>query len=95
MANDRKKVEADINVKAWKDPQFRTKLLENPRSALEEIGMKHVPASMQVSVVEEDERTWCIVLRNQTPRTKRTTEKELKELMAGQEEEPGCSAAGR
>jgi hypothetical protein len=47
--------------KAWKDPQFKEKLLSDPRAALEEAGIKP-PAGVEIKVVENTAHTAHLVL---------------------------------
>jgi hypothetical protein len=55
-------IERRVVHRAWSDPQFRKRLLDDPRAALgEELGFD-VPESLTVSVVEEDPNHLCIVI---------------------------------
>ncbi len=48
--------------KAMKDPDFRMKLLENPKAVIEEeIGVK-IPGSVDIKVLEEDPKTVYLIL---------------------------------
>jgi hypothetical protein len=42
---------AQVNVRAWSDENFKKRLMSNPKSALQEMGIT-APAGMEVKVVE-------------------------------------------
>ncbi|MBJ7449795.1 MAG: NHLP leader peptide family RiPP precursor [Parachlamydiales bacterium] len=54
-------IEAELIAQAWKEPEFRKELLENPRQALSSRGY-HVPDDVVCKVLEEPEHTWMIVI---------------------------------
>jgi hypothetical protein len=56
----RGEIEALINVRAWKEPSFKQHLISNPRDALRELGVES--QSLRISVIEELEKEWCLVL---------------------------------
>ncbi len=60
---DRVETEAKINARAWKDPDFKRQLISDPRTALKELGMDHLPQSLKIRVIEEDKNHWTVVLR--------------------------------
>ena len=49
----RHKIEDRIAAEAWKNPQFKKELLENPRAALKKHLQIIIPDHMEVSVMEE------------------------------------------
>jgi len=58
----RQEFEADLIVKAWKDPKFREQLLRNPKRVLEQyLGIK-LPADLQIKILEETERQLYLVI---------------------------------
>jgi hypothetical protein len=75
-------LEDQINVRAWKDPEFKKKLLANPRGALETMGFRDIPERVKVRVEEEDKNEMVIVLRTRPE----LSESDLKEVQGG------CSA---
>ena len=77
----REQIEARINIKAWKDPQFKSKLLHNPQEALEEFGLK-VPPHAKLHVHEEKENDWHLTLRRSPPNAKNMSEEELSKISA-------------
>ena len=53
-----------IIAKAWRDPAFKTELIANPAAALKAEGMD-VPAGMAVTVVENTDKHFHLVLPHQ------------------------------
>ena len=87
---DRRATEAKINVKAWKDPAFKEKLKKNPQTALQEMGMKNIPAQLAVSVAEEDKNQWLIRLHHRPLNYKELTDEALEKVAAGEIQEAKC-----
>jgi hypothetical protein len=83
----RKETEAKINAKAWKDPEFRKKLIANPRQALKEMGMQNIPAQLKIDVMKEEKDHWCIVLREPPAGYGSLSEEELEKLAAAADSE--------
>ncbi|NPC59385.1 NHLP leader peptide family RiPP precursor [Caenimonas soli] len=54
---------ADVVAKAWKDPDFKQRLLADPRKALAESGLP-LPGGVQVNVVENRPDTVNLILPN-------------------------------
>lgn len=82
MKKNRKELETDINVRAWKDPKFRKKLHDHPREALMEMGLKNIPSGMNIKIVEEDGNHWCIVLHKAPTNAHQMSEADLKKTLA-------------
>ena len=82
MRKNREETQQAITIRAWKDPAFKKKLLSNPHEALKELGMKNLPPSLKIQVVEEAANTWCIVLPKAPENAKSLSESELKEIAA-------------
>ena len=80
---NRYETEEKINLKAWKDPEFKKKLQADPHATLKELGMKNLPASIKVKVVEEQKNEWCIVLHVPPANVQNLSEEELKKISAG------------
>lgn len=65
---NRMELEAKIVTTAWKDPQFKKKLLKNPKETIEmfiktEYGKDfELPAELHYQVVEEHPNTFVLVL---------------------------------
>jgi len=87
---DRRQTEAKINVRAWKDPEFKEKLIANPHAALQEVGMAKVPKSLKVSVAEEGKNHWVIRLHNRPNQFAEMTDEELEKVAAGEPQEAKC-----
>lgn len=54
--------ELDIIVKAWRDENFRQKLLKNPQKAIEEEFAIEVPKGVKISVHEESETSVHLIV---------------------------------
>jgi hypothetical protein len=80
--SNRAETEAKINARAWKDPAFKKKLLSKPSEALQELGMKNVPAELKIRIVEEEKGTWCIVLHTPPENVTKLSENELAKIAA-------------
>jgi hypothetical protein len=52
---------AKVIAKAWRDPAFKAELIANPAAALKAEGLD-VPAGMMVSVVENTDKQFHLVL---------------------------------
>lgn len=82
MKKNREEVEKEINIRAWKDPSFKKKLHEHPKEALKEFGIKEIPESIKIHVVEESSNTWCIVIRKAPPNAHQMSDSELRKILA-------------
>lgn len=78
----RREWEAKIIAHAWKDSDFRKRLLANPKSALKEI---HCPISekLQLKVIEEDENQWVLILPKAPVEAEKLSEAELCSFAGG------------
>lgn len=90
----RDEFEKEINIKAWKEPEFKKKLLNDPRLALSEIGMKNVPNQLKIQIYEEDDKTWVLVLHKSPLKSKEASKQDLEKIDAAELENPGCSGGG-
>ena len=80
---NRAETEAKINAHAWKDPDFKKKLLSDPKVALKEIGMKNIPMDVKIEIVKEQKNHWCIVLHEPPQGHEQLSEDELKKASGG------------
>lgn len=78
----RKQLEASIILRAWQDDEFRQRLFNDPRAAVEEMGME-VPEGMSVSVVEEPATAWQIAVPPRPYRADELTEAQLQQVAGG------------
>jgi hypothetical protein len=69
----RQNIERRVVKRAWNDAEFRARLLEDPKSALEEELGVELPERLRVSVVEEQPDHLCIVLPVDTSRIIQST----------------------
>jgi hypothetical protein len=76
----KKEWEAKIIAHAWKDHEFKKRLLADPKSALKEL---HVPVEKHVKVIEEHENQWVIVLPSEPAESKKLSEVEFGSLAGG------------
>lgn len=79
----RQEIEAAVNVRAWKDPKFKNRLLRDPKAALKEAGVESIDPSVTVRVVEEQPQEWTIVLHPAPKHCDQLSENELRALAAG------------
>lgn len=70
-----------IVTKAWSDPEFKARLLADPKAALAECGVQ-VPASMQISVHEDSDDVVNMVLPI-SPAGEALSELELEQVAGG------------
>lgn len=62
LPTQRRTIEARIVRRAWADPDYRSRLLADPKAAIgEELGVD-LPESLEVVVVEERPDRMCVVL---------------------------------
>jgi hypothetical protein len=62
MPTQRHNIERRLVQRAWSDPEFKARLLADPKAALAEIVGADLPERLQVTVVEERPDHLCIVL---------------------------------
>ncbi len=85
MAKKSKEVEAikaKIIAKAWKDPKFKKKLMENPRAALKEMGVA-MPNDININIIEEGQGSYTLVLPQPRIATEELSEKEIEKIVGG------------
>jgi hypothetical protein len=75
----------EIIAKAWKDPNFKKKLLENPKEALKECGIK-VPENVKIKVIENSEQNYTFVIPQSPANAAQLSEQELEKISASR----GC-----
>ncbi len=79
MAQNKKN---EVIAKAWKDPTFKKKLLNNPKEALESCGIK-IPANINVKVIEDSTNTYTFVLPVAPKNAQTLSEAELAKVAGG------------
>jgi len=79
---------AAIIAHAWKNPEFKAKLLKNPRAAFKEMGVD-LSQEIDVRVVEEKSNAFTFVLPNAVVNAREFTEAELRKVAGG-----ACLQAG-
>jgi len=62
MERSRSSITEQIIKKAWMDAAFRSQLLRDPKSAIEEVFGVNIPAGIRINVVEETPDTVYLVL---------------------------------
>lgn len=60
--NTKQEFQQHLIEKAMKDPDFRKRLLENPRTVIEEETGAKIPDGLNIKVMEEDRSTIYLVL---------------------------------
>ena len=73
---------ATVIAHAWKDQNFKRKLLSNPEQALKEFGCPY-PQNFHVNVIEEKENEYTLVIPRAPADSKKTSEQELLSLAGG------------
>ena len=58
----RREFEAEIVAKSWENPEFKEKLLKNPKAVVEELSGEKLPDNMKIEVIEETSDSVCLVL---------------------------------
>lgn len=87
---NRQQTEAKINVRAWKDPAFKEKLMKDPRSALKEMGMSKIPDVLSVQTIEEKRNQWIIRLQERPLNYRELSEEALEKCATGEHQEAKC-----
>ncbi len=85
MAKKHKNIEElriAIIVRAWKDPEFKAKLLKNPRAAFAEMDAE-LPREIDVRVIEEKAGTVTFVLPQAVSNVGEMSDRELQKLAGG------------
>ena len=73
---------AKMIARAWKDKNFRKKLLENPKEVFKEYGVE-IPGNGEMKVVSEDATHFYFVLPNSPTKASKLSELELENIAAG------------
>ncbi len=73
-----------VIAKAWKDPEFRKKLISNPRDTLNSLGYG-IPNDIEVKVIEDDVHQFTFVLPSTPSDIQSLDESQLKKIAAGGE----------
>ncbi|MEI6172479.1 MAG: NHLP leader peptide family RiPP precursor [Bacteroidota bacterium] len=88
----RKQLEQALIEKAMKDESFRKQLIEDPRSVIQEEFKMKIPDSLNLIVLEEDQKTFYLILpSNPSPGEEmELTEAELEGVSGGNMYSIGC-----
>jgi len=82
-----KELEHKIIAQAWKDPEFKKKLLSNPNETVHEFIKSHCPqakdGNFKFNIVEDKANIHTIVLPVEPAKSKDLSESELEQLAAG------------
>ena len=73
---------AKVIARAWKDPQFKQKLLKNPKTALKEMGFE-IPANIEVRVLEDKQNSFTFVLPPASAQTGELSNDEIERIAGG------------
>jgi hypothetical protein len=89
MANkkDPKKIRAQILARAWKDPEFKKKLLANPRSVFKELGYE-LPPNENIVVHEDSKNTHHFILPSQPAQAREMSDADLRKIAGGDDTWP-------
>ncbi len=72
----------EIIVRAWKDPEFKARLLKSPRVAFKEMGAE-LPDEIEVRVVEDKPKTMTFVLPRAVANVNELSDRDLQKLAGG------------
>lgn len=77
--------EQEVRIRALKDPDFRQRLLDNPKEIVEEMSSTLQPgeAKIEVSVYEEEPNTIYLVIPPVQTRSNELSEDELEAIAGG------------
>ena len=76
-------IRAKIIARAWKDPEFKKRLIQNPKAALKEMGVQ-IPDNVKITIVEDKNNSYTFVLPTAATSSKEElTEKELGMIAGG------------
>jgi hypothetical protein len=81
--SNRREWEIELNLRAWKDPNFRKLLKVNPGKALKEIGCPRGINRKTVRVVEEEKDLQVVVLHKKPMSGLKLAEEDLRGVAAG------------
>ena len=84
---DTEKQRGEIIARAWEDPEYKKRLLSNPKEALKEMGVE-VPEGVNLTVLESSMKQSYLVLPPEP--TEELSEEEL-EMVAGGMGAPCCA----
>ncbi len=79
---DFEKFRAKIIARAWKDPQYKQKLLKNPKAAFKEMGYD-LQGQFEVRVVEDTQKIHTFILPVCVARSEEMSDQELEKFAAG------------
>jgi Nitrile hydratase, alpha chain len=77
-----------VIARAWADPAYKARLLEDPHAVLAEAGID-VQAGIKLKVVENTADTWHVVLPAAPSGADELSEEELGKVAAGAGVDPG------
>ena len=85
----REEFQAEINIRAWKDPKFKNLLMKDPHAALTQMG-KNIPKHAKIHVYEETGDSIHIVIHKAPLNVQNMSEAELKKVAAAGPNGCGC-----
>ncbi|MFI5334107.1 MAG: NHLP leader peptide family RiPP precursor [Chlamydiales bacterium] len=81
--HDFEKLRAKIIVKAWKDPQFKKRLMENPRAAFQEMGLVINSDEIKIRAIEDTANSYTFVIPPSPANDRELSEGELEKVAGG------------
>ena len=72
-----------INAHAWKSPQWKKKLLTDPKAAFLELTGESVPSEISMKVIEERKKECVIILHPAPSHADTMSEEELRKVAGG------------
>lgn len=74
--------EAYVVAHAWKDKEFRKRLLANPKAALKELGYE-VPSKLNITIHEEAPNSLTLMLPPSPANASQLSENDLRKVAGG------------
>lgn len=87
---DFNKIWIQVLTRAWKDPEFKKKLLANPKAVFRELGYE-LPANENLVIHENTKNTHHFVLPPQPAQARELSDMELQKLAAGSKDTWPCT----
>ena len=81
MWKTRRDFEAELIARAWEDESFKTRLMNDPKSVVEELSGETLPKEMKVTIFQETTTSVCLVLPKNPD--EELTEEDLSRVVGG------------
>ncbi|VEP18768.1 conserved hypothetical protein [Hyella patelloides LEGE 07179] len=75
--------EQEVRIRALKDPNFRQRLLDNPKEVIEETSKSLLPENTKISICEEEPGSIYLVIPAMPTKVNELSEAELQAIAGG------------